>query len=169
MFHNEGEAGFFGCPASPILEAVRAAQSPLAVVMPLEAGGAVMFSNEAFAAFYERLASELKGQVLSTLTVDEQEAQAIRHALADAGRGRVNTMRLSRITSAGLPVEAFLSLAAVIGADGETFCVMCSLVVTTLEDRPDWIECDAKSLALLAEAASQVLAPEATKGYAAAE
>lgn len=151
-----------GCPASPILDAVRSSQSPLAVVSSLEAGGRVMLSNDAFAAAFGKLAAELNGHALRELTSDEVEAKAIQLALAEVGNVHVSTTRLCSFGGSDLQTAA-LSLAPVRAASGETFCVMCSLVVDA-EAQPEMIERDAESLANLAKLAGECLAP-ASRSY----
>jgi PAS domain-containing protein len=130
------------CPASLLLDAVRAAQTPLALADPSETGPTLTLVNDAFARLFDCDPAALRGRLLTSLeTADDAQP-------ADGPRQQVI------VRPNGGRVHVVVSTAPVLGADGHAICLLCSLLETNGRiDREAWAR-DADLLAQVARAAS---------------
>ena len=135
--------------------ATRLAKTPLAIADAHAPGEPIMFANDAFAALVGADASSLVGRPLGTLApaavVDIERGGTIRFELAIKGAGSM---------------PAALSTAAVSGADGRPFCLLCSLVDARGEGAETAIARDAELLAQVAQAAGDLMRESAIAAHA---
>ena len=126
--------------------ATRLAKTPLAIADAHLPGLPIMFANDAFAAVVKIDAAVLAGRPLGTLAAT---------AAADFEAG--GTTRFELAVQDENPFPVALSIAAVPGADGKPFCMLCSLVDARGDDAGDAIARDAALLAQVALAAGDLM------------
>lgn len=135
-----------GCPASPVIAAVRLAKTPLAIADARAAGAPILFANEAFGALLGCETASLVGRPLAQLST----APDMR--IAPNG-----TWLLDIETEGGNVFAAALSTAAVAGVDGSPMCLLCSLVDARGEGADVAIRRDAGLLREVAHAAGDLM------------
>jgi hypothetical protein len=135
-----------GCPAAPVIVAVRAAKTPLAIADAATPGAPVIFANDAFGALLGIDPGALAGRSMTSFARPPGSELRI-----DA------TVRLDIETAGGEMFAAALSTAAVPGPDGTPLCLLCSLVDARGEGADAAIARDAELLREVARAAGELM------------
>jgi len=126
--------------------AARLAKTPLAIADAHVPGAPIMFANAAFAALVQVDAGALVGRLLGTLSM----ASACRLQAGD-------TTRFELAVRDEGSFHAALSTAAVLGPDGQPFCLLCSLIDARGEGADAAIARDAELLTQVAAAAGELM------------
>ncbi len=134
------------CPASAVILATRLAKTPLAVADAHAPDAPILFANDTFAALVGIDADALKGRSLGSLSTSPTLDVA-----------RAGTTRFELAVEGATPVAVALSTAAVPGADGAPFCLLCSLVDARGEGADAAIARDAELLVQVAQAAGDLM------------
>ena len=155
MLHCTASSSSDGCPASAVIMAARLAKTPLAIADAHAPGAPILFANDAFAGLVGVDAAGLVGEPLGMLWASPAGA-------VQAG----GTIRFEYAGKDGHSFPAALSTAAVTGADGTPFCLLCSLVDARGEDADAAIARDAALLAQVAAAAGDLMRESAVAANA---
>jgi hypothetical protein len=134
--------------------AARLAKTPLAIADAQAPGSPIMFANDAFATLVGVDAQTLVGRPLGCLAA----AGPI-----DVEQGVTTRMELA--LRDGGTLMAALSTAAVRGADGRPFCLLCSLVEARGEGADVAIVRDGELLAQVAQAAGDLMRESAVAAH----